>query len=285
MGDIVEVLSYDKDIIVFTVKGALTEERNPRQVLNQLTQLISEIIGNSWGERYYFVLDVTDVSLEDSDIDIINETNAWVIGIGSALFVVSPGSSRVPHSVPIFDSVENALMKAEDREVPVQVQIFLEDESTAGEVELALQDVLGHFGTGPLVGPPPIYGSWYRRLAGWMRGTSQSAVGVDLARAMDIQLVGRYQAGIDAATSDAVATLLAALEKTPGAVIQAGSVLLVKYDSVVVVRQLTPLEMVYWHRNPSLFKDPSQALNALQQAASAPDVNEWILNRDEFWGQ
>jgi hypothetical protein len=45
-----------------------------------------------------------------------------------------------------------------------------------------------------------------------------------------------------------------------------GSVLLVKVDETIVVRQLSSREMTHWQHNPGLFKDPATALVELQRA-------------------
>jgi hypothetical protein len=88
-------------------------------------------------------------------------------------------------------------------------------------------------------------------------------------RAAEIQLLDRFQAGIDAATGDAVAKLITALSDTKGAVLQMGSVLLVKVDETLIVRQLTSREMLCWQQNPGLFRDPAKALAELQRAMEA----------------
>lgn len=64
-----------------------------------------------------------------------------------------------------------------------------------------------------------------------------------------------------------MAKLITALNQTNGAVIQVGSVLLVKVDETVVVRQLSSREMTHWQHNPGLFKDPTTALEELQRAS------------------
>lgn len=91
----------------------------------------------------------------------------------------------------------------------------------------------------------------------------------DVRRAAEIQLLDRFQAGIDAATGDAVAKLITALSDTKGAVLQMGSVLLVKVDETLIVRQLTSREMLCWQQNPGLFRDPAKALAELQRAMEA----------------
>jgi hypothetical protein len=97
------------------------------------------------------------------------------------------------------------------------------------------------------------------------RGNPADAA-AEARRAVELQVLDRFQAGIDGVTGDAVAKLITALDQTNGAVIQVGSVLLVKVDETIVVRQLTSREMTHWQHNPGLFKDPATALAELQRA-------------------
>lgn len=66
-----------------------------------------------------------------------------------------------------------------------------------------------------------------------------------------------------------MARLLDALKDSPNALIQIGSVLLIKVDGVPLVRNLTQVELAFMERNPRLHADPAQCLKALQQAADA----------------
>jgi hypothetical protein len=79
------------------------------------------------------------------------------------------------------------------------------------------------------------------------------------------------EAGINGATGDAVAKLIAALEQTDGAVIVVGSIFLVKDEGSIFVRELTSREMTHWKRNPALFRDPRAALTELQRAGEEAD--------------
>jgi hypothetical protein len=279
MGDVLEVQQFSPDIVVLTVRGPLSDLFD-RSSPNRLIQVISRFIFEQglWGR--VFVVDLSEgSSLDELDVAIIQDAHAKVAAVGGLLVVVDPDgyfpwprSKRIPNlrsrSRPIsrFKSREDAVMSARNETMPVAVQIFLDDESVAPEVEGALRAVLNTFGITDPKGLPPVHGSWYRQISGRIRRVGAAESGEDLARAIDIQLVQRYQAGIDSAASDAVANLITALEKTPGAVIQAGSILLVKYDSAVIVRQLTQREMTYWQDNPGLFKDPRRALLELQHA-------------------
>jgi hypothetical protein len=105
--------------------------------------------------------------------------------------------------------------------------------------------------------------SWYQSLTGLLKRAVDSDAAAEARRAVELQVLARFQAGIDGITGDAVIT---ALNQTNGAVIQVGSVLPVKVDETIVVRQLTSREMAHWQHNPGLFKDPATALAELQRA-------------------
>jgi hypothetical protein len=56
-----------------------------------------------------------------------------------------------------------------------------------------------------------------------------------------------------------------ALENTHNALIQIGSVLLIKVDGIPVVRNLSQRELAYMEQNPALFRDPAATLQELQK--------------------
>lgn len=56
-----------------------------------------------------------------------------------------------------------------------------------------------------------------------------------------------------------------ALENTYNALIQIGSVLLIKVDGIPVVRNLSQRELAYMEQNPALFRDPAATLQELQK--------------------
>ena len=88
-----------------------------------------------------------------------------------------------------------------------------------------------------------------------------------MQRAIEQQARGLPMSKIDVTQSQAVADLVIALDKTPNAVVQCGSVLIVKVQGTIVVRNLTQLGGARtWERNPSLFRNPEQALQLLQRA-------------------
>jgi hypothetical protein len=156
----------------------------------------------------------------------------------------------------------------------ILVQIYLTDAVAGPAVEESLRELLLMSGVDDIVKSPQVLGSWYRRLTGLLKRAADSDAATEARRAVEIQVLDRFQAGIDGATSDAVAKLIAALDRTQGAVIQVGSVLLVKVDDTIIVRHLTTREMVHWQHNPGLFKNPGAALAELQRASQSQFTGE-----------
>jgi hypothetical protein len=148
----------------------------------------------------------------------------------------------------------------------VPIWIYVEETKAGPRVERTLAALLSEVGIGGLAGPAPMVGSWFRRLFGIVKAASDTHTAQELRRAAEIQLIDRFQAGIDGATAGAVSHMIGALANTRGAVIQAGSVLLVKVDDKIIVRQLTPEQLLHWNVNPGLFLDPAAALIELQRA-------------------
>lgn len=155
-----------------------------------------------------------------------------------------------------------------ERSIPVT--IYLSDRETHGEVEQALTDLLQAFEFRIADALPPLEGSWYRALVARLNHAATAPELTDrlqkIERGIELHLVHKKQAEIDSLQGDAVAKLLTALESTPTALVQIGSVLLVKVDGVPAVRNLTQQEMHYLERNPSLLRNPAAILDALQKA-------------------
>lgn len=170
-------------------------------------------------------------------------------------------------SISYHPSNEDEAANSFLRSTPVSVYV----DGDHAEVEEALAGVLEAFGLEITDSFPPIRGSWYRafvtrakKAATAPEFTSRLA---KLERALELQVIHRAQAEVDAAQGDAVAKLITALGKSPDAIIQIGSVLLIKVGGVPVVRNLTQIELGHLERNPALFRDPAAALHELQQVS------------------
>lgn len=149
--------------------------------------------------------------------------------------------------------------------------VYLTDPAHAAGVEQALEEMLAAFGGAVVFREPPVVRSWFRRMGVQFRHAVGSdavrRLGRDLDRAVELRAIDEVQAKVDAAQGEAAAKLLTALADTPTALIQIGSVLLVKVNGVPVVRNLTQAELVYLQRNPDVVRDPADCLDALQRAA------------------
>jgi len=154
----------------------------------------------------------------------------------------------------------------------VPARIYLSEGRDHQAVEDALIGVVEAFGLELVDAEAPEAGSWFRRFLIRLKNSGQLPTAeeqfVKLGRALDLELLHRKQAEVDAAQGAAVAGLITALGATPRAVVQIGSVLLVKDGDTVVVRNLTQLEIAHWERNPALFCEPAAALRELQRAAA-----------------
>jgi len=152
----------------------------------------------------------------------------------------------------------------------VLVQIYLGDGRQHAEVEDAVIALMSAFAIDPIHWEGPVRGSWYQRIRGQVK---RSAPPLDevlpkAVRAVEMKTLLSQQAGIDAAQGDALAKLISALAAEDTAVIQMGSMLLVKAKGIVMARNLTQLEMTQLERDPALMRDPDTIIQQLRDAGS-----------------
>lgn len=244
--------------------------------------------------RYEFAIDLTDVDFVDSTGMMVltgafKRTRAhdgWLALIISRDQERIRKIFRITGLVKVFSVVESAArldswafeqkkprLSAKDVEASgnwLPIRVYLSDSEARQSVEQALREVTVEFGVDYVYSFPGETGSWWREHIAHMRESgTQSQQLAKLERAIDMQLLLIKQAQVDGVQSDAVSKLIVALERTPQAVIQVGSVLLVKVEQTIVVRNLTQGELQFYERNPALFKDPVNALLHLQRAAEA----------------
>ena len=154
----------------------------------------------TWGK--IFIADLSQASpLEESDVQVLRDIQGRIRKSGGVLAVVDP-HRHLPQKakdLEFFYSTKEAITRYEKDVVPIDVQIYLSDESAAQEVQFAVEALLDHFGVSDLQGGRPEIGSWYRRLYGRTSRVGASEAGENLARSMDIQMIERHQTDIDAA--------------------------------------------------------------------------------------
>ena len=191
--------------------------------------------------------------------------------LGIQQTALDPGQPWVP--LPYLEEVENARPERPiARSIPVT--IYLSDSAAHSEVQQSVTELLSALEFEVVDVLEPVEGSWYRALVARLR---QALTADELAdrlqkveRGVELHLLHKKQAEIDSLQAEAVARLLTALESTPSALIQIGSVLLVKVDGVPAVRNLTQQELRYLERNPGLLRNPAKIFDALDSAVRNP---------------
>jgi CspA family cold shock protein len=145
----------------------------------------------------------------------------------------------------------------------VPVSIYLEDEAASPEIEAAVREVLQEAGLKVDFDYPPVLGSWFKRMIARaddeISGAGLDGVANKALRAVELEQLQRRQAAVNETNLNAVANLIEKLEKTRAAVIQIGSILIVKTESELRVRELTLEELRYLEANPVLRHDPAGA--------------------------
>lgn len=130
----------------------------------------------------------------------------------------------------------------------------------------------------------PVLGSWFRDFWAQVKRCTPPVEEqlVKLARGIELQGLDRPQSEVDLNQAEAVARLLSALDQESEALIQIGSVFLIKVSNKVIVRNLTQIELAYFSQNPALFQDPEMALQILQRGRidqQPPSASTGNLNR------
>ncbi|MGW6499355.1 hypothetical protein [Nonomuraea angiospora] len=158
-----------------------------------------------------------------------------------------------------------------NEDLPIMVYVGGDaDEADLSPIEDAIQDVLDAYELRIDTCQGPFLGSiakWFRAVRRGAKSLADSEIGQDLAaeaqRAIQLRAVDLEQAKVDDAKATAVAKLIEAAAPHPIAIIQSGSMLLLKAHDMLVVRDLTPREMLYVRRNSQLITDPKALLVGL----------------------
>jgi hypothetical protein len=151
------------------------------------------------------------------------------------------------------------------------VSIYLEIDSGSSDVELAVVEVLELVGLDIVESKPPVIGSWFglrfARFRKWLSSDQADEAIARIERAVQVRLVDQPQAEVDAKQAQAVAQLATSLQRQENACVQVGSLLILKVDGILAVRNLTPGEMSYLRTCPSALATPRDVQVALETFA------------------
>ena len=152
------------------------------------------------------------------------------------------------------------------------ISVYLGNEEGAADVEVALAALLASIGCELSADGPAVIGSWFRRFVG---RTEKIAESDDLAyaltrieRALELRTLDKPQSDVDWAQANSVATLIGALQAQPNALIQIGSLFLIKVDGTIAVRNLSQRELAFLERNSGMLTSPQKFLSALDRFAN-----------------
>jgi hypothetical protein len=195
--------------------------------------------------------------------------------IGSGYGAAGDDDRREPASnVGLTTSVDHAFREPVHRlHRDVPVAIYLSNDGAQQEVQIAVEKLLDTLDLEVTYRGPTITGSWFRAMTARTRtklATSEVLERLQkVERGLELHGLHKVQAEVDEKQGGTVAQLLTALENTPTAMIQIGSLLLVKVDGVPAVRNLTQLELRHLEKNPQLLNNPSAILDALRLGSSS----------------
>ena len=165
---------------------------------------------------------------------------------------------------------------------PVTVFLDTNDGLTIRKTQEAIRQIIAEADLELAFEGDGIIGSWFGRFFARTKEaiTSEQAKAElrRIERSLEMQALHLPQAQIDAAQSDGVAKLISALADTPNALVQIGSVLLIKVDGVPTVRNLTQVELAYLEHNKQLYKAPSDMLEELTKISTDASTGVFPAN-------
>ncbi len=178
-------------------------------------------------------------------------------------------------------------MEGESEQVPVDIYIDSDNEGQIAAIvnsAAALLEAMGY----EEFGEPEIYrGSIFRR------SKAVANQGIDelknrlmkVERGIELAQLDLRQAEVNSKEAEAASNLLASLEGVPRACVRVGSLLIVKYtyqsEPVVLIRNLTQVEMHALGRFPEIQKNPERALEMLATAiANTPESGDVVPLQD-----
>ncbi len=157
------------------------------------------------------------------------------------------------------------------------VTIYVSDEDAYPQVEAAVTAWIASRGEEIVYRSDAVRGSLWQAFVARLKEKAQDNLDDGLAlaaRAAELHGLDTKQAEVDKILAEAFATVMEALKDTEPAVIQHGSLLVVKHGGKVVRRELSPLEVAHLRRNPVLTSQPATILAQLQELSDRPDGNE-----------
>jgi len=167
-------------------------------------------------------------------------------------------------------------------EIAVDIYLDTDDQEVAAKVFDAADSLIRLLGYDSPFDEQIFYGSIFRRAKAVAREAVTSeelrTSLIKIERALELRISDRPQAEVDVREAEAARTLLSGLSDVPQACVRLGSIFVVKYQDaggpVVLIRNLSQLELHALERFPEIQRNPRQALDALATAVASDDLGE-----------
>lgn len=172
------------------------------------------------------------------------------------------------------------------RFLPVRTYLGKDDPSAIDAITQAIYQLADTFGFEVSDEFPSESGSWFKKFFVKTKEAATSKEVTDrltkLERALELQGLDKPQAEVDKAKAEAIANLSKAVEGQKQAVIQCGSILLVKTtnaagECMMQVRTLTHLELAHLERNQNLLKCPETVLDKLAELTLEHEMSKFFF--------
>ncbi len=226
--------------------------------------------------QYLYDSDVTEPQQPETEPQPEDGTIRPHDGIPTASDLIGSGPMQ-PHDGYPYAQVHRASSAPALKPGLIDATIYLADAAAAEDVKAAFTAMIEHFRVDIEIADLPIIGSWFQRFTLRVRSAFHEPAVTErltkLERALEIQLVDKPQSQVNAADGGAVAGLITALDKTENAMITIGTILLVKANGVVAVRNLSVSELRALERNPSWTMNPGAAMRYLQELQNSDQAN------------
>ncbi|WP_370309595.1 hypothetical protein [Sinimarinibacterium flocculans] len=176
------------------------------------------------------------------------------------------------------------------RFLPVRAYIEKTPPGAIEAVAAAVEQLLSAYGFTVADEFPPIKGSWFKK---WFAKSKDALSHPEVTerlekieRAVELRTLEKPQSDVDEKKAAAIARVIEALNGTPTAAIQAGSVLVVKVTTaagpMIQARTLTQDEITQLENNQLLLQNPAEVLGRLSEACLQNRMTSALKSSDDI---
>lgn len=229
----------------------------------QVTQVIESLVAVETGEA---------ASADPADANTNPQRPR--IRVQNAFEVDPPGDDGRVTGFLVDDGQRES--RSSDR-LTMPVTIYLSEAEIHGQVESAVERLLGKADLLIEDREEPLTGSWFRRMKAVARSPAAREAALVAAHAADTRVTLAQDAAVTATLLQNLGPVIASLQPTKDAVLRIGALLIVKVDWAVNVFQLTAAQQALLDHRPQLAFSPHEIIAALNLTPSSEESNPQAL--------